>query len=448
MGVLSCQEKMWVQNIFLLLLVSSVVVTGLENGLARTPPMGWLSWERFRCNTDCENDPEFCIGENLFRQMADMIVTGGYKDVGYDTVIIDDCWLDTKRSPEGKLQPDTKRFPSGIPALADYIHKLGLKFGIYEDYGNLTCGGYPGILGHLETDANTFAEWGVDYVKLDGCYSEPSTMDAGYPEFGAYLNKTKRPMVYSCSWPAYQIGNNPNYKSTAQHCNLWRNFDDIYDSWDSVLGIINYYGDDKDGFGKFSGPGHWNDPDMLIIGNYGLSLDQARAQMGMWCMLAAPLIMSADLRTIRPEFKEILLNRNLIKLNQDPLGVQAKRIIKGTNIDVYSRPIMPVYSGKTSVAIAFLNRWNEGTPLKVKFSLKDLGLDHPSGYQAYDIFTGSKVGTYKPTDTFSGSVNPTGILLLRFNVLPRSRGQKEDVAVDNPSIDISYPGLTGWNTEL
>ena len=111
------------------------------------------------------------------------------------------------RSPEGKLQPDPKRFPSGIPALADYIHKLGLKFGIYEDYGNLTCGGYPGILGHMETDAQTFAEWGVDYVKLDGCYSEPSTMDAGYPQFGLYLNQTKRPMVYSCSWPAYQIGN-------------------------------------------------------------------------------------------------------------------------------------------------------------------------------------------------------------------------------------------------
>ena len=110
------------------------------------------------------------------------------------------------RSPEGKLQPDPKRFPSGIPALAEYIHKLGLKFGIYEDYGNLTCGGYPGILGHMETDAKTFAEWGVDYVKLDGCYSEPSTMDAGYPQFGLYLNQTNRPMVYSCSWPAYQIG--------------------------------------------------------------------------------------------------------------------------------------------------------------------------------------------------------------------------------------------------
>ena len=184
-------------------------------------------------------------------------------------------------------------FPPSLLLLRKHLFK--------QDYGNLTCGGYPGILGHLEDDANTFAEWGkfwnkwsmahftppgVDYVKLDGCYSEPSTMDAGYPEFGMYLNKTKRPMVYSCSWPAYQIGQNPNYKSIAEHCNLWRNFDDIYDSWDSVLGIINYYGEDKDGFGQFAGPGHWNDPDMLIIGNYGLSLDQAWAQMGMWAMFA------------------------------------------------------------------------------------------------------------------------------------------------------------------
>ena len=138
-------------------------------------------------------------------------------------------------------------------------------------------------------------------MKLDGCYSEPSSMDLGYPEFGKHLNKTARPMVYSCSWPAYQIGSlskfiisfpqsflgqNPNYKSIAEHCNLWRNFDDIYDSWDSVLGIINFYGEDKDGFGQFAGPGHWNDPDMLIIGNYGLSLDQAWAQMGMGAMFA------------------------------------------------------------------------------------------------------------------------------------------------------------------
>jgi len=439
--------QLWV--LVAITLLGACTVWGLENGLARTPPMGWMSWERFRCNTDCKNDPEFCISERLFKEMADMLVVGGFKDAGYDTIIIDDCWLDHKRSDDGKLVPDPERFPSGIPSLSDYVHKLGLKFGIYEDYGNFTCGGYPGILGHMETDAQTFAEWKVDYVKLDGCYSEPSTMETGYPEFGRYLNKTNRPMVYSCSWPAYQIGQNPNYESISEHCNLWRNFDDITDSWESVLSIVDYYGNDNDSFAKFAAPGQWNDPDMLIIGNYGLSLDQSKAQMAMWCMFAAPLIMSADLRSLRPEFKEILLNRNLIKLNQDPMGVQAKRIIKGKYVDVFSRPIMPSYNGKTSVAVAFLNRWNEGTPLKIKFTLHDLGLDHPGGYQASEVFTGRELGSYKPSDAFTSSVNPTGILLVRFNVLPRGILEGEEVEYSSdPDINVSFPGLSGWRTEF
>jgi len=136
--------------------------------------------------------------------MADLMVTEGYLNAGYNILSLDDCWLDHKRSATGRLQSDPTRFPSGIKALADYVHSKGLLFGIYEDYGNFTCGGYPGILYHLDTDAQTFADWGVDYVKLDGCYAEPDEMDQGYPEFGALLNKTGRPMIYSCSWPDYQ----------------------------------------------------------------------------------------------------------------------------------------------------------------------------------------------------------------------------------------------------
>jgi len=425
-------------------------VSGLDNGLALTPPMGWMSWERFRCNTDCENDPEFCIGEKLFKEMGDMLVVGGYDVVGYNTIIIDDCWLDHKRDADGKLQPDSTRFPGGIGGVSSYLHKLGLKFGLYEDYGNYTCGGYPGILGHLELDAQTFADWEVDYVKLDGCYSKPSDMETGYPQFGDYLNKTGRPMVYSCSWPAYQIGHNPNYPAIVEHCNLWRNFDDISDSWDSVLSIVDYYGEDKDGFGPRAGPGNWNDPDMLIIGNYGLSLSQSWAQMGMWCMLASPLIMSADLRTIRPEFKEILQHRELIKLNQDPLGMQAIRIIKQQHIHVYTRPVMPQYKEKTSVAVAFLNRWTEGTPLKVNFTLTSLGLDHPAGYQAVNIVTGENFGSFKPGDSFSSNVDPVGILLIKFYIIPADKfsARKDAVAKSEHQFDVIYPGLSGWNDEL
>jgi len=199
------QQWLLALSLCMSLLTSMIpVVVSLENGLATTPPMGWLAWERFRCNTDCANDPHNCISERLFRQMADLIVSDGYRDAGYSYINVDDCWLSHKRDRHGRLQADAQRFPSGMKSLADYVHSKGLKFGIYEDYGNFTCAGYPGILGHLETDANTFADWDVDYVKLDGCYSLPTDMDRGYPDFGYYLNKTGRPMLYSCSWPVYQ----------------------------------------------------------------------------------------------------------------------------------------------------------------------------------------------------------------------------------------------------
>jgi len=442
-----------------LLVLRLATVVALDNGLARTPPMGWMSWERFRCNTDCTTYPEQCISERLFREMADLLLVGGYRDAGYEYVIIDDCWLAHERDKNGKLAPDGSRFPSGIPALSSYIHKLGLKFGIYEDYGNFTCGGYPGILGHMKTDAQTFADWNVDYVKLDGCYSDPNTMIVGYPLFGRYLNETGRPIVYSCSWPAYQIGDNPNYAAIAEHCNLWRNFDDIDDSWTSLLSIIDFYGDDKDKFGSFAGPGKWNDPDMLIIGNFGLSLDQAKVQMGMWCLFAAPLIMSNDLRNIRPEFREILLNREAIKIDQDPLGIQAKRIIRSGNIDIFSRPVMPSYKKEYSAAVGFLNRYTSGTPLRVRVKLTALGLHHTAGYAAKDVFSGKLYGKFHPDDTFVADVNPTGFLFVRFNVLPgdgnsylasegRESNEVHQSSADTPLVEVEAQGLTGWRSEL
>jgi alpha-N-acetylgalactosaminidase len=210
------------------------------------------------------------------------------------------------------------------------VHSKGLKFGIYEDYGNYTCAGYPGVLGYLRTDAQTFASWDVDYVKLDGCYAHPSDMDRGYPEFGYYLNQTGRAMMYSCSWPVYQIyaGMQPNFSSIIDSCNLWRNFDDIQDSWASVESIIDYYGNNQDVIVANAGPGHWNDPDMLIIGNFGLSYEQSKTQMAIWAILAAPLLMSVDLRTMRPEYKAILQNKKIIAVDQDPLGIQGRRIYK------------------------------------------------------------------------------------------------------------------------
>jgi len=399
--------------------MTSKKALGLENGLARTPPMGWLAWERFRCNTDCANDPHNCISERLFRQMTDLVVSDGYQDVGYSYINVDDCWLAHTRDRHGRLQADPHRFPSGMKALADYVHSKGMKFGIYEDYGNFTCAGYPGILGHLKTDADTFADWDVDYVKLDGCYSLPTDMDRGYPDFGYYLNATGRPMLYSCSWPVYQTysGMTPNYTAIINTCNLWRNFDDIQDSWSSVASVIDHYGDNQDVIIANAGPGHWNDPDMLIIGNFGLSYEQSKTQMAMWAIFAAPLLMSVDLRTIKPDYKAILQNRHIISVNQDRLGIQGRRIYKQKGIEIWARPILPVYRGKYSYAIVFLNRRTDGTPSEVSVTLRELGLDHTDGYHIMDLYDNYDYGIVTPERRFKVDVNPSGsVVMIRCDI--------------------------------
>jgi len=317
---------MWSTCIFALSILTTV--SGLDNGLALTPPMGWLAWERYRCLVDCVAFPDECVSEQLFRRTADLLVSEGYADVGYEYIIIDDCWLAHERDNEGRLQPDLQRFPNGIKALADYIHSLGLKFGIYEDFGNFTCAGYPGVVGHMEIDAQTFADWEVDYVKLDGCYSDPADMDTGYPDFGQYLNQTGRLMVYSCSWPVYQefAGIEPDFEALKKTCNLWRNYVDIDDSWEEVTTIMDYFAEKQDKIAGHAGPGHWNDPDMLIIGNFGLSYDQSKVQMAIWAILAAPLLMSTELQDVKPEFKAILQNKAILAVSQDVLGIQGRRV--------------------------------------------------------------------------------------------------------------------------
>ncbi|XP_044581180.1 alpha-N-acetylgalactosaminidase [Cotesia glomerata] len=403
-------------SVFLLLIINKSLA--LENGLARTPPMGWLAWERFRCNTDCENDPDNCISDQLFRTMADLVVAEGYANVGYEYINIDDCWMEKNRASNGNVVPDRKRFPYGLKSLSDYIHMKGLKFGIYGDYGNYTCAGYPGILGYMKNDAAAFASWNVDYVKLDGCYADPSDMDQGYPEFGVHLNQTGRPMIYSCSWPVYQIyaGIKPNFSSIISHCNLWRNYNDIQDSWASLESIIDYYGDNQDDIISHAGPGHWNDPDMLIVGNFGLSYEQSKTQMALWAILAAPLLMSVDLRTIRPEYKAILQNKKIIAVDQDPLGIQGRRIYKHKGIEIWARPITPVHQTYYSYAIAFLNRRTDGTPSDVSVTLKELGLQYPKGYRVEDLYEDVNYGILTPETKIKVKVNPSGVVILRCNV--------------------------------
>lgn len=392
--------------IFTFILILSIgQVFALNNGLALTPPMGWMTWQRFRCNTDCVNDPENCISEHLIKEMADKLVSDGYLASGYEYLIVDDCWLNHSRDANGRLMPDPKRFPSGIRNLADYVHSKGLKFGIYEDYGTLTCGGYPGSIDHLELDANTFAEWTVDYVKLDGCYADVKVMDKGYPEMGYYLNKTGRPMVYSCSWPAYQVFAkiNPNYTAIAESCNLWRNYDDIDDEWNSINTIVNWFASQQDTLSVVHGPGSWNDPDMLIVGNYGLSYGQAQTQMALWAIMSAPMIMSVDLRTMKPWFKDLIQNKNVIAINQDAVGAFGKRILTLNNVQIWRKPM-----SKDRVAFAFMYPEPYGTPAKVKVSLTDMGLIQHDSYSFFEMFSGDLVGNYAAGDMFNCTVFPSG----------------------------------------
>ncbi|KIH51750.1 alpha-galactosidase [Ancylostoma duodenale] len=277
----------------------------LDNGLARTPPMGWMSWTQFRCQVNCAKYPDDCINEKLYQTMADRLVSDGYLDAGYNRIHVDDCWMAKSRDVNGRLLSDPDRFPSGIKALSKYMHDRKLYFGIYEDWGNKTCAGYPGSNGHIDIDAATFAEWDCDYLKFDGCHMAKAEQHIGYPLMADALNSTGRPIMFSCEWPLYleheqdqkfyrqqyelgftdlmnlkQLANHSidqpvyyhapnwsvvNYTEIAQSCNLWRNYNDVANSWESVLSIINWYDRMQDKLIPAHGPGHWNDPDMVCV---------------------------------------------------------------------------------------------------------------------------------------------------------------------------------------
>ena len=237
------------------------------NGLARTPPMGWMSWEVFRCETDCVKFPKHCVNEDLYTSMGTALVDGGYLAAGYDAISIDDCWEAPRPfASQTPLRGDSKRFPSGMAAIGSFLHRKGVRYGIYSDAGTSTCGGFAGSEGHETLDAATFAEWGVDYLKLDGCYNNKTGFYTAYPAMGTALAKTKRDIVYSCSWPAYLGGNEsakPWDAMIASGCNSWRNWEDIQCSWDVVARIIDHWGEYGEFLASIAKPGIWHDPDMV-----------------------------------------------------------------------------------------------------------------------------------------------------------------------------------------
>ncbi|ALC46033.1 CG7997 [Drosophila busckii] len=405
---------------FCVLLLGLEYVAALENGLARTPPMGWMPFERFRCLTDCAQFPRDCISERLFKRTADLLVSEGYAALGYKYLIIDDCWTEERRDNQtGKLLAHRERFPSGLHALASYIHARGLKFGLYHDIGTETCMFHgPGAQGHFQLDADTFADWQVDYVKLDGCYADELNLDKAYPYFGQALNSTGRSMVYSCSWPFYQ--EKPNYSLIAKHCNLWRFSQDVRDSYHSITYIMDHYRHRQHILQKHAGPGHWNDPDMLVLGNFRLSYDASRLQIAIWAVLAAPLIMTNDLETVRPEIKALLQNRDIIAVNQDELGIAGGCVATPENMEVWLRPIAPINNaGKHSYAIAIVNRGGLHEcplcPQIFEFTLSQLNLSNTMGYSVTNLFNrNDDLGLFMPSDKFSTRINPEGVTFYKF----------------------------------
>jgi alpha-N-acetylgalactosaminidase len=260
----------------------------------------------------------------------------------------------------------------------------------------------------VEQDAQTFAEWKVDMLKLDGCYSTSKERAEGYPKMAAALNATGRPIAFSCSWPAYEGGLPPrvNYSLLADICNLWRNYDDIQDSWTSVLSILDWFVNHQDELQPVAGPGHWNDPDMLLVGNFGLSFEQARAQMALWTILAAPLFMSTDLRTISPQNMDILQNPLMIKINQDPLGIQGRRILKEkSHIEVFKRPL-----SDEAIALVFFSRRTD-MPYHYHASLAQLNFSHTKVYEAQNVFSGDVISGLRDDTNFTVTINPSGVVM-------------------------------------
>ncbi len=327
--------------IFLLLTISASLFAQKFKGLALTPPMGWNSWNYFACDVD----------EILIRETADAMVTTGMKDAGYEYIVIDDCWHG-ERDTLGFIHPHPERFPSGMKALADYIHSKGLKFGIYSDAGWKTCGGKPGSRGHEYQDAMQYAKWGVDYLKYDWCDTEGLNARGAYLTIRDALYEAGRPIVLSiCEW-----GDNKPWGWAKDIGHLWRISGDIavifngeegHGSWTSwgVLQILNMHKDIR----KYSGPDHWNDFDMMEVGN-GLTVEEDRAHFSLWCMVASPLMAGNDLRKMSQETIDILTNKEVVAINQDPLGIQGFRCYKEGDLEIWAKPLQD-----DALALCFLN---------------------------------------------------------------------------------------------
>lgn len=389
---------------FLLLFISLTLPAQKYESLAPVPPMGWNSWNCFHDN----------ITEDKIRSIADAMVKSGMKDAGYRYVIIDDGWMTTRRDAEGHIIVDSTKFPHGIKALADYIHGLGLKFGIYSAPGCFTCQKLMGSLGHEQTDADDYAAWGVDFLKYDWCrfprdWKEaksisPDSCRRAFELMRRCLDNTGRPIVYSvhdkCNKELNEKNALPWVKSIA---NMHRTSQDIKNNWDRMLYCLESTAD----LWQYAGQGYWNDPDMLEVGNthkehvWGdistkqMNLTEYKAHFSMWCMVAAPLIAGNDLREMTPEITEILTNKEVIAIDQDPLGRQGRRIRDDGDLEVWSKEM----SGGRQ-AVALFNRSEK--PADITVTWKEIGMN--GRLKVRDLWEYKDLGQFK--NAFTGRQIP------------------------------------------
>lgn len=378
--------------------------------LAQKPPMGWNSW-----NTFAEK-----IDEQLIIETTDAFIEKGYKDAGYEYIIIDDCWSLKERDENGRLVPDPKKFPHGMKYIADYIHSKGLKFGMYSCAGVMTCAGYPGSYGHEYIDAKTFAEWEVDYLKYDYCHF-PHTGDGknAYLTMSMALRSCGREIMFAaCNWGSENpwewmrsIGAH-SYRSTGDICDIYTSFKDI-----AIAQGKNF---------SMSAPGCYNDIDMLIVGMYGkgfvgmdtgrpgCSDDEYKLHFALWCMLSAPLIMGGDIRNMNEYCEKLMLNKDLIAINQDEEG-RPPIIIN----ESWSSEIPTVYFkilANNEVAIMFTNFSDRER--EIPLYLKDVGVPYESGmgFELYDVFTGKTAGIMR--DYYNAKVVSHSCVLLKGKLKP------------------------------
>jgi alpha-galactosidase len=361
-------------------------------GLALTPPMGWNSWNKFGCD----------VNEDMIKEMTEAMVSSGMRDAGYEFIVIDDCWQ-LSRDSEGNIVADPETFPSGIKALADYVHSRGLKFGIYSCAGTKTCQGRPGSKGYEEKDALQYARWEVDYLKYDWCNTKGVDAIQAYSKMRRALEAAGRPVVFSiCEW-----GTNKPWLWAKGIGHLWRTTEDIQDCWDCMrdwggMGFIHIL-DLQVGLENYAGPGHWNDPDMLEVGNQGLNATESRAHFSLWCILAAPLMAGNDLRNMSDETREILTNTEVIAVDQDPLGIQGRKVRDDGDLEVWSKPLKD-----GSLAVVLFNRGSDEAEISVSWPELELSVQEAA---VRDLWQKKDLGRFQ--QSFSAEVPSHGVVMVK-----------------------------------